>query len=222
MFVDHVSDVRAMLTLLLAYVLAITPAGWARAYVAKKMGNDTPEQMGFLSLDPIDHFDPVGFLFLVFSRYFFGFIIGWGRHIPISADDFYGPHARLRYVVTILSDVGMHLLLATFSMTTLAILFGPSMEVTEPSSFMLSIGQVLSVFFYLNIFFAVISLVSTMIVNITAYFLARFDVDRLYVVILLAIIIVLLAMILAGFLKPIFWQLTTLLGNKCATLVKAS
>lgn len=211
-----------MLTLLLAYVLAITPAGWVRAYVAKRMGNDVPEQMGFLSFDPIDHFDPVGFLFLVFSRYFFGFIIGWGRHIPINADDFYGSHARLRYVITVLSDVIMHLVLATIAMATLAILFGPSMEVVEPSSLLLSFGYVLSVFFYLNIFFAVISLVSTMIVNITTYFLARFDVDRSYVVILLAIIIVLLAVVLAGFLKPVFWQLTMLLGNKCATLIKTS
>ena len=43
MFIDHVGDIQGMLTLLLSYVLTITPAGWARAYTAKKLGDDTPE-----------------------------------------------------------------------------------------------------------------------------------------------------------------------------------
>ena len=176
MFIDHIGDIQGMLTLLLAYVLATTPAGWFRAYVAEKLGNDTPERMGFLSLNPVEHFDPIGFAFLMFSRYIFGFIIGWGRHVPINSENFYDPHARLKYIVAALSDVFMHLLLATVSMAALAFLFDPSMQMTVyclamillfsgatpatldginmstlPSSFTLSLGYVLSVFFYLNI-----------------------------------------------------------------------
>ena len=89
-----------------------------------------------------------------------------------------------------------------------------------PSSFMLSLGYVLSVFFYLNIFFAVISLVSTIIMNIMTFLLNRFDIERYYFVVLLSVMI--LAALLGGLLKPVFWQLTMMLGNKCAMLIKVS
>jgi len=244
MLINHIGDIQGLLTLLLAYVLTTTPAGWFRAYVADKLGDSTPERMGFLSLNPVEHFDPVGFMFLVFSRYIFGFIIGWGRHVPISSESFYGPHARLKYLVAALSDVGMHLLLATASMAILAFLFDPSMQMTVyclamillfsgatpatldginistlPSSFALSLGYVLSVFFYLNIFFAVISVLSTIIMNVMAFLLSRFEMERYYIVVLLGVM--LLAAVFGGILKPVFWQMTMLLGNKCATLVKA-
>ncbi len=245
MFIDHVGDIQGILTLLLAYVLAITPAGCFRAYIAEKLGDDTAERMGFLSLNPIDHFDPIGFTFLVFSRYISSrFIIGWGRHVPINGDNFIGPYARLKYMVAVCSDVFMHLLMATGAMAMLAFIFDQPMQMlvyhlalnllftgTTPvalnavsihsliPSFTLSIGYVLSVFFYLNIFFAIISLLSTIIMNVMSFLLTRFDVERYYLLVLLGVMIV-IAM-LGSIIGPLFESTAVCLGNKCATLFKA-
>ena len=245
MFIDHVGDIQGILTLLLAYVLAITPAGWFRAYIAEKLGDDTAERLGFLSLNPIDHFDPIGFTFLVFSRYISSrFIIGWGRHVPINGDNFIGPYARLKYMVAVCSDVFMHLLMATGAMAMLAFIFDQPMQMlvyhlalnllftgTTPAalnainihslipSFTLSIGYVLSVFFYLNIFFAIISLLSTIIMNVMAFLLTRFDVERYYLLVLLGVMVI-IAM-LGSIIGPLFESTAVCLGNKCATLFKA-
>lgn len=245
MFIDHIGDIQGVLTLLLAYVLAITPAGWFRAYTAEKLGDDTAAQQGFVSFNPIDHFDPIGFLFLVFSRYIsHSFIIGWGRHVPVNYDNFVGPYARVKYIITAFSDVCMHLLMATGAMATLAILFDTPVQVlvynlamnllftgatpaalqayqihTLVPAFYLSIGYVLSVFFYLNIFFAIISLLSTVIMNVMTFLVKHYDVERYYLFILIAVIFM-IAM-LGSFIGPLFESTTVCLGNKCALLFKS-
>lgn len=204
-----------MLIMSLAYVLVTTPAGWFRAWVAQKMGDDTPAQMGFLSLNPLDHFDPVGFSFLILSRHIFGFIIGWGKHVPINRDNFYGPYALVKYAVAALSDVFMHLLMATFAMVMLVFLF--DLTIVAQSPHCIALAHVLNVFLYLNIFFAVISILSTVIMNLMSYLLQRYDVEQYFYVVLL--VVFLFAMLLGGVLKPLFWRFTTTVGSKCATLV---
>ena len=147
-------------------------------------------------------------------------------------------------MVAVCSDVFMHLLMATGAMAMLAFIFDQPMQMlvyhlalnllftgSMPAalnsinihslipSFTLSIGYVLSVFFYLNIFFAIISLLSTIIMNVMAFLLTRFDVERYYLLVLLAVMIV-IAM-LGGIIGPLFESTAVCLGNKCATLFKA-
>jgi len=243
MFINYIGDIQGLLTLFLSYVLTVTIVGYFRAYIAYIMGDETAERYGFLSLNPVDHFDSIGFLFLVLSRYIFGFIIGWGRHVPINRDNFYGRWAFLKYLVASMSDVAMHLLLATGAMATLALLFDPSTQATVyclammllftgttpaslqgfnvkalPSSLMLSAGYVLTVFFYLNIFFSIISLLSTFIMNVMAFLLQRFDIERYYIVVL--ILVMVCAAFLGGLLKPFFMQMSMRLGNQCVLFIR--
>ncbi|MCI8587215.1 MAG: site-2 protease family protein [Clostridia bacterium] len=71
----------AILGLLLSLpgvLLAITFHEFAHAYAADKLGDDTPRMQGRLSLNPMDHIDPLGLAMLIFAH------IGWGKPVQVN------------------------------------------------------------------------------------------------------------------------------------------
>lgn len=85
-------------TIFIGYSLVITLAGAFRAWVAHKMGDDTAQDWGFLTLNPFVHIDPVGLIVLVFSGY------GWGKHVPVNPFNIMGKWYRLRILIATFSD----------------------------------------------------------------------------------------------------------------------
>lgn len=61
-----------------AVLLAITVHEFGHAFTAYKLGDDTPVRQGRLSLNPLDHIDPLGIAMLLFAH------IGWGK--PVQVD----------------------------------------------------------------------------------------------------------------------------------------
>lgn len=59
----------------LAILLALTVHEFAHAWVAYKLGDDTPHLQGRVTLNPAAHLDPIGTLAFIF----FGF--GWGKPV---------------------------------------------------------------------------------------------------------------------------------------------
>lgn len=71
----------ALLSLLLTIpgvLIAITCHEFAHAFVADKLGDDTPRREGRLTLNPIAHLDPVGSVLLLFAG------IGWGKPVHVN------------------------------------------------------------------------------------------------------------------------------------------
>ena len=61
-----------------AVLLAITVHEFGHAFAAYKLGDDTPLRQGRLSLNPLDHIDPLGLAMLLFAH------IGWGKPVQID------------------------------------------------------------------------------------------------------------------------------------------
>jgi len=59
-------------------LLAITFHEFAHAFVADRLGDDTPRLQGRLSLNPLDHLDPLGVAMLLFAH------IGWGKPVQVN------------------------------------------------------------------------------------------------------------------------------------------
>lgn len=75
----------AWLSLLLtlpAVIIAITFHEFAHAYAADKLGDTTPRNQGRLTLNPLSHLDPFGFVLLMFAH------IGWGKPVQINPNNF--------------------------------------------------------------------------------------------------------------------------------------
>lgn len=75
---------------LFAVVVSITIHEFAHAAAAVASGDETPRLSGRISLNPLDHFDPVGFTMIVIMV-FAGFGIGWGKPVPVNPYNFRRP-----------------------------------------------------------------------------------------------------------------------------------
>ncbi len=77
----QISIVSILLTIP-GVLLAITFHEFAHAYVADKLGDDTPRRQGRLNLNPLSHIDPFGIFMLIFAH------IGWGKPVQINPRNF--------------------------------------------------------------------------------------------------------------------------------------
>ena len=72
---------------LLAYVvfmlMAVGIHEYAHAWVATKLGDPTPKAEDRLTLNPLNHADPVGTFLMPIAAYVMNFpLLGWGRPVP--------------------------------------------------------------------------------------------------------------------------------------------
>ena len=84
------SGTTGILSLLLTIpgvLIAITFHEFAHAWMAVKLGDDTPKVQGRLSLNPFSHMDPIGFVFLIVAGF------GWGKPVEIDSRNFNGKYS---------------------------------------------------------------------------------------------------------------------------------
>ncbi len=78
---------------LLISVLALLPAltfhEWAHGYAAYKLGDSTAKADGRLSLNPLDHIDPMGSLMMLVVGF------GWAKPVPVNTRYFKKPKRDL-------------------------------------------------------------------------------------------------------------------------------
>lgn len=82
-------DFGMKLLLILVSIIAMLPAltlhEFAHGYVAYKLGDKTAKADGRLSLNPLDHIDPIGSLMLLFVGF------GWAKPVPVVTRNFKKP-----------------------------------------------------------------------------------------------------------------------------------
>jgi Zn-dependent protease len=61
-------------------LLSLTVHEWAHAWTAWRLGDDTAKMLGRVSLNPLDHIDPVGTLMFPLL----GVPFGWAKPVPIN------------------------------------------------------------------------------------------------------------------------------------------
>ena len=77
----YLNNQSALMSLILtvpAVLIAITFHEAAHAFVADKLGDDTPRREGRLSLNPLAHLDPIGCVLLLFAGF------GWGKPVNVN------------------------------------------------------------------------------------------------------------------------------------------
>jgi Zn-dependent protease len=71
------------LAILVAFVIATAIHEFMHAWVALKLGDTTARDQGRITLNPLAHFEPVGFFGMVMIAVGFPFI-GWGKPVPVA------------------------------------------------------------------------------------------------------------------------------------------
>lgn len=75
----------SMIILLVVILFAITIHEFSHALAADMLGDPTPRLAGRLTLNPIRHIDPIGFIMLFLIRF------GWAKPVPINPYNFRDP-----------------------------------------------------------------------------------------------------------------------------------
>lgn len=82
------SEWLSLLLTLPAVIVAITFHEFAHANAADKLGDKTPRNQGRLTLNPLAHLDPFGFVLLMFAH------IGYGKPVQINPNNFNSNKSR--------------------------------------------------------------------------------------------------------------------------------
>ncbi len=78
-------NLSALPVTIVAILVALTVHECAHAFAAKRLGDDTAESMGRLTLNPLAHLDPLGaILFLLVG-------FGWAKPVPVDPRNFRHP-----------------------------------------------------------------------------------------------------------------------------------
>ena len=85
MFNISASDIAIWLLSLPIVLLALSAHEASHGFVAYKLGDPTAKSFGRLTLNPIKHIDPIGFICMVLFHF------GWAKPVPINSRHFKNP-----------------------------------------------------------------------------------------------------------------------------------
>lgn len=124
---DLLSPEQLIIVKILPMLFAITLHEVAHGYVAKLLGDNTAEQMGRLTLNPLAHIDPIGTVILPGLMLVMGspFMFGWAKPVPVSIGRLRNP--RRSSMLVAIAGPGSNLLMAVFwALLAHAMTFMPS------------------------------------------------------------------------------------------------
>jgi len=142
---DHLKDVPLWI---IAFLISAAFHEASHAWTAYKLGDDTAQKMGRLTVNPISHIDPMGLFFLVIMS-LSGYGIGWAKPVPVNTRNLGHPR-RDNMLIALAGPVSNILIAAFFVM--LVKLFPTLFQVDNP------IGRLMSIFLMLNMLLAAFNL----------------------------------------------------------------
>ncbi len=114
-------------------IIAISLHEFAHAWMAVKLGDDTPLRQGRLSIDPLKHLDPIGIMMLMFCG------IGWGRPVQIDSSNFNPKYRRNGEALVSLAGPLMNFILAFL----LTLIDGLILKFAGDAFFISTLGRVI-------------------------------------------------------------------------------
>jgi Zn-dependent protease len=110
----NISDlIQTVLIYALPVIFAITLHEAAHAYAAQRLGDPTAAMLGRVTLNPLNHIDPVGTILLPLLLYFStsgAFLFGYAKPVPVRFDQLRHPKRDMVWVA--LAGPGANLLQA--------------------------------------------------------------------------------------------------------------
>lgn len=99
-------DIRDILLTIPGILIGFSFHEYAHAQVAVWLGDDTPKHQGRLTLSPMAHIDPIGFLMIIIARF------GWAKPVEVNVLNF--KNRRRDDILVSLAGPVMNLFLAFF------------------------------------------------------------------------------------------------------------
>lgn len=126
-----------------ALLIALTFHEYAHAWAADRLGDPSPRMRGRLTLNPIAHIDPIGFLMLLLFRF------GWAKPVEVNPHNFDNRERGMAWVS--LAGPAMNLLLGFVSTLLYFLLLSQTGKT--------ALVSLLEWLFLYNVYFAVFNLI---------------------------------------------------------------
>jgi hypothetical protein len=142
---------------LLVYVINSSFGGYIHAWIAEKVGDSTPKDLGYKTIDPAAHFSFFWFTLMMIGLVFgqvlesFRSLPGVGQRLPISPESLTGKYAKARIVIDFFARAIAHLFLFVFFFFSLFVplfMLLKSPELMEQWGSLASALQLLALTFY--------------------------------------------------------------------------
>lgn len=125
-----------------AVIIAITFHEFAHAWMANRLGDTTPKNQGRLTLNPLNHLDPFGFVLLMFAN------VGWGKPVQINPNNFTSNKSRSTCEALVsFAGPAMNFIIAIL-LTVITIILEKTASLTIATSYW---GTILVLFMYITI-----------------------------------------------------------------------
>lgn len=95
----NLPSLTEILLLLPAILIGLTFHEFAHGWVADRLGDHTARHQGRLTLNPLAHIDPMGFLMLILFKF------GWAKPVPVNPYNMRGDPSRNMLVVALAGPV---------------------------------------------------------------------------------------------------------------------
>lgn len=126
---------------LIPMILSLSVHEWAHAYSAFRLGDDTAQRLGRLTLNPLSHIDPIGTLLLPLV----GVPFGWAKPVPVNPSRFRrGVNMRRGMMITAAAGPFSNVVLAFVCVTLFFTMLGTSIR-NEAVELLLTQGFVLNI-----------------------------------------------------------------------------
>lgn len=134
------------------FLFALCFHEYAHGWVAKRLGDNTAESLGRLTLNPVSHADILGtyilpIMAILFATPFFG----WAKPVPVSGRNLKNPTRDMFWIA--LAGPLSNLLLATLATLVLAFVFAGFAGSSAPA-----LLEMIKVFILINLFLAFFNL----------------------------------------------------------------
>lgn len=144
-------SLRQFLIAMPSVLLALSFHEFAHGFVSWKLGDPTARNLGRLTLNPIKHIDPIGFLCMAIFHF------GWAKPVPVNARYYKKP--RLGMALTAAAGPAMNLLLGFFGMAIFKLLLLVPVKTAFMASFMGVAIEMMQYFCVLNVALAIFNLI---------------------------------------------------------------
>jgi Zn-dependent protease len=112
-------EILGVLNFVFILVVSLSVHEWAHAFSASKLGDDTPEEMGRLTLNPLPHIDLLGTLVLpVIAFSTGGMLFGWAKPVLVNTANL--KYGRFGYGLVAFAGPFSNIILSVIS----ALIFG--------------------------------------------------------------------------------------------------
>lgn len=141
---------RQALLMLPAILFGFSIHEFSHAYVATKLGDPTPGKQGRLTLNPLVHIDPFGFLLIIIAHF------GWAKPVQINPLNF--KHPRRDEVFVSIAGPLSNLISAVFFAVVVKLMFVFYHDLFTIEAYGSAIKEMLGYFIWINLILAVFNI----------------------------------------------------------------